>query len=190
MVLTVELVLILLAVLGLGVWGVVSGVRQSRRTAKSPVSPQVLSALAQPYRRLLGEAVAVQKDVAKQAANAPDALKRELSDLAARISLLVERALPRAQHGTHLVAYLLELTPDEPQHAQTKAAAATVEQELTAFVADLKTLRGKVYQVLTDATRLNTDSYLARDLDDALLEVTALEEAFGEVGLEQDKLSY
>ena len=78
MVLTVEFVLILLAVFGLGVvWGVVSGVRQSRRTAKSPVTPQVLSALAQPYRRLMGEAVAIQKDVAKQAAGAPDALQRE-----------------------------------------------------------------------------------------------------------------
>ena len=186
MVLTVELILILLAVLGLGVWGIVSGVRQSRRAAKSTLSPQALSALAQPYRRLLGEAVAIQQDVAKQASSAPDALKRELSDFAQRIALLVERALPRAQHGTHLVAYLLELTPDEPQHAQTKQAAKTVEQELTEFVENLKVLRGKVYQVLTDATRLSTDSYLARDLDDALLEVTALEEAFGEVGLEQD----
>ena len=182
MALTLELVLVLLLVLGLGVWGIVSGVRLSRRQSKTTVSAQALGALAQPYRQLMGEAVAIAQDVHRQADSAPAALQRELGDLAQRVDLLVERALPRARHGTSLAAYLLELSPREAQHAQTLAAANKVEAELSEFVGTLKTLRGKVYQVLTDATRLSTDTYLAKDLDDALIEVAALEEAFAEIG--------
>lgn len=182
MALTIELVLVLVLVLAIGLWGIVSGIRQSRSQSKTTVSAQVLGALAQPYRRLMGEAVAIAQDVSKQADSAPTPLKRELNSLAQRVDLLVERALPRARHGTSLAAYLLELSPTEAQHAQTLEAANKVEEELTEFVSTLKTLRGKVYQVLTDATKLSTDTYLAKDLDDALIEVAALEEAFAELG--------
>lgn len=188
MILTLELSLILLGVLGLGVWAVVTGIRQSRQTPRTLVSPQVLSALAQPYKRYMGEAVAIHKDVTAQARHAPDALQYELKSLAERIGHLIERALPRAQHGTNLVAYLLELSPTEPQYEQTKQAATRVDTELNQFVEHLKTLRGKVYQVLTDATTLSEDSYLERDLQDALIEVEALEEAFSDVRTEVESL--
>ena len=184
MLLTLELTLLLLLILGLGVWGIVSGLRQSRTRERVLVTPQDLSALAQPYRRLMGEAVNVAQDVHKQAASAPKTLQRELGGLAARVDTLVERALPRARHGTSLAAYLLELSPEEDQHVQTTAAAQSVEAELEAFVTTLKTMRGKVYQVLTDATRLDADTYLGRDLDDALIEIEALEEAFSDLKLE------
>ena len=114
-------------------------------------------------------------------ATRPSHCKSELFDLAQRIELLIRRALPRAKHGTQLQGYLLELRPDEPQYAQTKASAAVVSEELGRFVSTLKTLRGKVYQVLTNATELSKDSQLARDLDDALLDIEALETAFGDL---------
>jgi len=188
MVQTLELSLILLGVLGLGVWAIVTGIRQSRKTPRIPVSPQTLSALAQPYKRYMGEAVAIHKDVVAQAESAPDALKRELTNLSVRVEQLIERALPRAKHGTNLTAYLLELSPAEPQYEQTKQAATKVDAELNDFVTHLKTLRGKVYQVLTDATTLSEDSYLERDLQDALIEVEALEEAFSDVKSELESL--
>ena len=154
---------------------------ESPKCRVPPSTPQTLSALAQPYKRYMGEAVAIHKDVIAQAEAAPDALKYELTGLAGRVGQLIERALPRAKHGTNLVAYLLELSPTEPQYEQTKQAASRVETELGQFVEHLKTLRGKVYQVLTDATTLSEDTYLERDLQDALIEIEALEEAFGDV---------
>ncbi len=184
MALSVELALLLLLVLGLGVWGIVSGVRSSRSKASAPVTPPMLSALAQPYRSLMGEALAVYNDVAAQAAGAPKALSRELNEVADRVRTLVTRALPRARHGTALAGYLLKLEPADPQYANTKRAAEEVESELQSFVATLKTLRGKVYAVLTDASRLEADPRLERDLDDALIEISALEEAFAETRAE------
>ena len=182
--LTFGLALLLLLVLGLGVWGVVSGVRSSRARTAPPLTPPMLSALAQPYRGLMGEALSVYDDVAAQAAGAPKALSRELNDVAVRVRLLVARALPRARHGTVLESYLLKLDPSEPQYAQTKRAAAEVEDELRGFVETLRTLRGKVYAVLTDAARLEADPRLDRDLEDALIEISALEEAFAETRAE------
>lgn len=178
MIVTLELTLVLLVVLGLGVWGVVTGIAQSRRQPRQVVTAQQLSSLAQPFRSLLGEAVAVQKDVASQAQHAPKNLKRELERLSLRVERLVLRALPRARHGTNLSTYLLELSPTETQYTQTQASITQVTHELEAFVQSLRTLQGKVYQVLTDAASLEKDSYLAKDLDDALIEISALEEAF------------
>ncbi len=183
MLLTFELVLVLLLVLGIGVWGLVSGVRMSRRQRRAVVNPQVVSALAQPYRELMGEAVAIYRDVEKQSAQAPKTLQRELHEMSLRVQRLVARALPRAQHGTSLAAFLLKLDKAEPQYVQTQAAANEVQQELRQFVDTLKTLRGKVYQVLTDASRLSADQQLSRDLEDALFEINALEEAFAETEL-------
>lgn len=188
MVLTLELILVLLLVLALGFWGVWTGIRQSReqsrKAVRGSVTAQDLSALAQPYRGYLGEALAIKQDVARQAAEAPASLSYELARLAQRLEFLVARALPRAQHGTRLSEYLLELTPDEAQYPTTKAAAEQVAADLASFVGTLRTLRGKVYQVLTDATQLGVDQQLGRDLDDALIEVSALEEAFRDVRLE------
>ncbi len=184
MALTLELVLLFLVVLGVGLWGVITGIRQSRSAQRTPVAPQELSGLAQPYRGYLGEAVAIQGDIAAQAKMAPKSLKHELETLTLRLEHLVRRALPRAQHGSRLVAYLLELRPDEAQHGPTQAAANAVEQDLASFVATLRTLRGKVYQVMTDATTLASDQQLAQDLDDALIDISALEEAFGEIKLQ------
>jgi len=181
-----ELALILLAILGLGVWGIISGIRLSRRQpAKAPVSPQALSSLAQPFRRLLGEAVEIEREVVRRTASAPKPVQRSLSDLALRLRRLVERALPRARHGTELAGYLLRLDPGEPQYQQTEQTIKEIERELTEFVAVLKKLRGKVYQILTDASNLGLEQGLKRDLDDAVMEVTALEEAFAELRAEQ-----
>lgn len=181
MVLTVELALLLLALLGVGVWGVVTGLRSSRRAAAAGVSAQQLSGLAQPFRAQLGEAVSIQRDVAAQVADAPAPLQNELRDMARRVARLVERAYPRARHGTKLSEYLLGLGEHDPQRPETERALAEVRAELEAFVDTLRLLRGKVYQVLTDATALGADAGLATDLHDALLEVEALEEAFRDV---------
>lgn len=180
MILTLELSLLLAALLALGVWGLVGGVRLSRRQRASGVTPQQLAALAQPYRSMLGDAVEVQRDVAERVREAPAPLQAELTELARRLGRLNERAYPRALHGTRLASYLLQLAPDEPQHAETSAAAAKVKAELEGFLVTLKTLRGKVYQVLTDATALSADGQLSGDLHDALIDVEALEEAFRE----------
>lgn len=181
-----ELALILLAILGLGVWGIIAGIRLSRsQPAKAPVSAQALSSLAQPFRRLLGEAVEIEREVARRTASAPKPVQRSLTDLALRLRRLVERALPRARHGTELAGYLLRLDQGEPQHQQTEQTIKEIERELTEFVAVLKKLRGKVYQILTDASRLGLDQGLKRDLDDAVMEVTALEEAFAELRAER-----
>lgn len=177
-----ELGLLLLAILGLGVWGIISGIRLSRRQpAKAPVSAQALSSLAQPFRRLLGEAVEIERDVTRRAASAPKPVQRSLTDLALRLRRLVERALPRARHGTELAGYLLRLDQGEPQYQQTEQTLKEIERELSEFVAVLKGLRGKVYQVLTDVSSLGLEQGLKRDLDDAVLEVAALEEAFAEL---------
>lgn len=181
---TFQLSLILLALLALGGWALVASIRLSSKQTRALISPQELSRLAQPYKTHLGEAVTIYQDVRAQASEAPKALQPELLRLAERLEELIKRALPRAEHGTSLAAYLLELNPAEPQHANTKAAAERVDSELSAFVDDLKTLRGKVYQVLTDANDLGKDSRLARDLEDALIEVEALETAFSDFSLE------
>lgn len=172
-------VLLLLTLIGLGLWSVVSGLRLNQASPKAPVSPQELGALAQPYRRLLGEAVATEQDVQRQIETAPRAFRRSLQDIGARMHSMTRRALPRAQHGTRLTSYLLRLEPGEAQYRETKRAAQQVEDELEEFVATLNTLRAKVYQVLTDASRLALDDPLSDDLSDAMIEAEALVEAFG-----------
>lgn len=184
MILTLEIALGLSLLLGLGVWGIVSGIRQSRRQPKVLLSPQQLSRLAQPYRGYMGEAVAIYRDVSSQARTAPKALQDELQRMANRLEQLISRAMPRAEHGTNLAAYLVELRPEEAQFEPTQKAAKDVADELADFVGHLKTLRGKVYQVLTDATNLSKDHYLEKDLEDALIEMEALETAFGDLKLE------
>lgn len=186
MLVTLELALILLVVLGLGVWGIVSGIRLSRQhPPEPPISAPELAALAQPYRRLLGEAIEIEREVTRRAATAPKPVQRRLGDLAQRIRSLITRALPRARHGTDLAGYLLRLAKDEPQYQETLQAMAEVERELEAFVAALRSLRAKVYRILTDASRLSLEAGLERDLSEAVFEVTALEEAFAELSGER-----
>ena len=175
------LTFILLTVFAASVWAIVAGIRSSKNAAPSPLNSQALSALALPYRSYLGEAVSIHTDMLRQAENAPKQLQGELFDFARRIEHFISRAVPRAKHGTQLQAYLLELNPDEPQYAVTKAASEELSEELAQFVAHLRTLRGKVYQVLTNANELSKDKQLARDLDNALLDIEALETAFGEL---------
>ncbi len=173
--------LILVVVLALSVWALGFAVRQSRRPKSFKLTPQQLSSLAQPYRQHMGEALSIHKDVMAQAATAPKVLQRELTDLSKRLEHLLERALPRARHGTQLLSYLLELSPGEAQYQQTKDAAKQIEAELEDFVISFKTLRGKVYQLLTNASDLSKDSYLKQDLEDALIDISALESAFSDV---------
>ena len=184
MIFSFELALLMLALLGFGVWGIYSGIKQNQRQIHNSVKPQELSALAQPFKNYMGEAVSIHKDVAIQASNAPKAIKHELMTLAQRIDNLIKRAMPRAKHGTSLAEYLLRLEPDEAQYQTTLESKEQVEQDLAEFVDNLKLLRGKVYQVLTDATSLQKDNYLSKDLDDALIEISALESAFSELNNE------
>lgn len=179
--------IIVLALVALALYAVFIGVRRSRggSTQKTLdleqlVTPQDLSSLAQPYRSYMGEAVQIQRDVAERAAKAPSAMQTDLTLLAHRIGMLVTRAMPRARHGTELSEYLLELSPSEPQYAQTQAEAEKVEEELKHFLDTLKTLRGSLYSALTGASNLTKDTYLTKDLQDALLEVEGLEAAFKE----------
>lgn len=184
--------IIVLAIVAATLYGVFIGVRRSRGQSSEKktldleqlITPQELSSLAQPYRTYMGEAVQIHRDVTERAAKAPSAMQTDLTLLAQRIGMLVTRAMPRARHGTELSEYLLELAPSEPQYAQTQAEAAKVEEELKHFLDTLKTLRGSLYQALTGASNLTKDTYLTKDLQDALLEVEGLEAAFREVSEE------
>lgn len=162
---------------------VVIAIRRSggnRTHTLEAVTPQELSRLAQPYRALLGEAVAVHREVANQARLAQPALQQEFRELSLRLEMLVKRALPRAELGTQLASQLLQLKPAEAQYGQTQASAQKIELELRHLLDMLHALKGKVYQVIADSAELSKDSYLQKDLEDALLEMSALEEAFKE----------
>jgi hypothetical protein len=182
--------IIVLAIVAATLYGVFVGIRRSRGSNSSQsktldleqqVTPQDLSSLAQPYRTYMGEAVQIHRDVTERAAKAPAAMQADLTLLAHRIGMLVTRAMPRARHGTELSEYLLELSPSESQYAQTQAEAKKVEEELRHFLDTLKTLRGSLYSALTGANNLTKDTYLTKDLQDALLEVEGLEAAFREM---------
>jgi hypothetical protein len=182
--------IIVLFLAALALYGVFIGIRRSQRQnsetkafdLEQPVTPQDLSSLAQPYRTIMGEAVQIHRDVAKRAAEAPSAMQTDLTLLAHRVGMLVTRAMPRARHGTDLSEYLLKLGSNEPQYAKTQAEAGKVEEELNHFLATLKTLRGSLYSALTGASNLTKDTYLTKDVQDALLEVEGLEAAFQELG--------
>jgi hypothetical protein len=162
---------------------VLIAIRRSGKTKAnvlSAVTPQELSRLAQPYKNLLGQAVAVHQEVANQATLAQPALQQEFKQLAFRLEMLVKRALPRAVLGTQLSSQLLKMQPSEAQYVQTQASAKKIEEELKHLLGTLSTLKGKVYQVIADSAELTKDTYLSQDLEDALIEVGALEEAFKE----------
>jgi hypothetical protein len=183
------LTLLALAVIALALYGVFVGIRRSRGQSSETkisdleqlVTPQDLSSLAQPYRSYMGEAVQIHREVADRAAKAPSAMQTDLALLAHRIGMLVTRAMPRARQGTELSEYLLKLSPNEAQYAQTQVEALKVEEELKHFLDTLKTLRGSLYSALTGASNLTKDTYLTKDVQDALLEVEGLEAAFREV---------
>jgi hypothetical protein len=186
------LIILLLVLVVAALYGVFVGIRRSRnQNAQSSktktldleqlVTPQDLSGLAQPYRSLMGEAVQIHRDVTERAKTAPSAMQTDLTLLAHRVGMLVTRAMPRARHGTELSEYLLQLRPDEAQYAQTQVEAGKVEEELNHFLDTLKTLRGSLYSALTGASNLIKDTYLTKDMQDALLEVEGLEAAFQEV---------
>ncbi len=176
-----ELILILLFLLLTAM--VIIAIRRSGKQKPKrldAVTPQELSGLAQPYKNLLGQAVKVHQEVATQAKQAQPALQQEFTELAFRLEMLVKRALPRAQLGTQLASQLLQLKPTEAQYAHTQASAKSIETELNHLLETLNTLKGKVYQVIADSAELSKDTYLKQDLEDALIEVGALEEAFKE----------
>ncbi len=180
--------IIVVALAALALYSVFVGIRRSRGGSaelkgdlEQPVTPQDLSSLAQPYRSIMGEAVQIHRDVSERAAEAPSAMQTDLVLLAHRVGMLVTRAMPRARHGTELSEYLLKLGSDEPQYAKTLAEAGKLEEELNHFLDTLKTLRGSLYSALTGASNLTKDTYLTKDVQDALLEVEGLEAAFQEV---------
>lgn len=174
----VQIGLVLIVLLGLGLWAVISGLRSVQRERVAGITPQELGRLAQPFRRYLAEAASLQRDVASQVQLAPKPLRRELHEIAQRIARLIGRAYPRALQGTRLLNQRNSLESDDPTRERLDEAIASVEAELEAFLETLKVLRGKVYRVMADATALDQDGQLSRDLEDALLEVDALEEVF------------
>jgi hypothetical protein len=183
------LTILVLAIVAATLYGVFVGIRHSRGQSSEAktleleqlVTPQDLSSLAQPYRSYMGEAVQIHHDVLERAAKAPSAMQTDLTLLAHRIGMLVTRAMPRARQGTELSEYLLKLGSSEAQYAQTQAEAGKVEEELKHFLATLTTLRGSLYSALTGASNLTKDTYLTKDVQDALLEVEGLEAAFQEL---------
>lgn len=183
------LLLAALVLLGIGVWalagrrgGGARGApgRRAGPTASGEVSPQRLAALAQPFRGQLAAALEARRDVERQAERAPAVLRGELEEIAARVGRLIDRAYPRARHGTELQAYLLTLSADDPQLERTRRAAREIEAEMAAFVERIEGIRGSVYQLLTDATALARDRHLSDDLEDLEIELGALESAFRE----------
>ena len=153
-----------------------------------PVAAQELSALAQPYKSLLGEAVTIQQEVAQRAEAAPPVLKREIADISQRMHQLVQRALPRARHGTQLTEFVLRLTPDDPEYDANRSEAAQIGSEMESFVEQLRRLRGKVYGSLSNAASLHADRRLQTDVDDALIDMQTLEEAMSEAVQESSRL--
>jgi hypothetical protein len=174
---------ILVAVLAFGGWAFYAAIQQSKRASERSraIGPQQLSGLAQPYRGLMGEAYEIYQDVHKQSQKAPKMLARELSIMAERMQHLISRALPHAQHGTDLAGLLVKLKASDPHFDDAMQAAKATQADLEQFVDNLKLLRGKVYKVITDASKLGSDKTLAQDLDDALIDISALEEAFAEL---------
>lgn len=176
------ILLILVVVGGITLYWLVTRSRDESRSGipDSPpaaVSAQELAALAQPYRGLLGEAVAVQQELAGRARGAPETLRHELLEISDRVQRMVQRALPLARHGTQLMDFMLRLTPEDAEYAATKADADRIEDELREKSEQFRRLRGKVYGVLSNAASLSADRQLKSDLSDALSDVTLLEEA-------------
>ena len=156
---------------------------------RPPVTAQELSPLAQPYKNLLGEAVSIQQEVADRAGSAPAILKYEIEGMSHRMFQLVQRALPRARHGTDLTDFLLRLTPEDPEYGANRREAGEIETELQNFVEQMRRVRGKVYGILSNAQSLHADRRLQTDLDDALADVQSLEEAMSEAVQESTFLS-
>ena len=173
--------LLLLALLALGAWGVVSIGRLSRRSSPPPLTAAEISGLAQPYRGLVGEMLETWRAVARTVSSAPPSIQRELTEVAARLGDIVARALPRARYGTRLLEYRDSLPPADEQRGATGGAAQAVVDDLRGALVTLRSVQGKVYQLLADANALEVDDRLHADLDDALIDVESLEEAFREV---------
>src|SRR5690554_5437638 len=188
------LMLVLVAAGGFAVYWLLnkSSEQASRSTFQRdlpPVAPQELSSLAQPFKSLLGEAVTIQQEVARRAAKAPHILRNEIEEMSQRMHHLVQRALPRARHGTQLTDFILRLTPDDPEYAANKQEAANIGKELETFVEQLRRLRGKVYGILSNAASMQADRRLQTDMADALSDVQSLEEAMSEAVQESTSLS-
>jgi chromosome segregation ATPase len=158
-----------------------SGIRSSREAAaqQSRLSAQHLSGLAEPYRGIMYEALTCLKDIRKQSNNASPALKKRLQDIATRVEDSLERALPRAQHGSRLQGHFARM---ERQAAaaqpELQQQAQDIETELRELLTQLMTLRTKSYQVLGQAAKLDFDHVSQRELQDALFELDALEETY------------
>lgn len=177
--------LIVIAVFGGGLFWLLRRQGSGSVTAASllpaaAIPAQQLSALAQPYRNLLGEAVAIQQEVVLRSRIAPPSLRLELAELAQRMNRLVLQALPLAEHGTQLSEYLLRLSEGDAERAATLQEAAELEGKLSGFLQQLKRIRGKVYAILSSAANLRADQQLEKDLADALADVADLDAALSE----------
>jgi hypothetical protein len=178
--------LLLFGLIGLGSWAIMSGIRSSRKAAaqQSRLSAQHLTGLAEPYRGIMYEALSCLKDIRKQSENTSPALRRRLQDIAVRIEDSLERALPRAQHGSRLQGYFVRLerqssaNKNADQQPELQQQAQEIERELRDLLAQLMTLRNKSYQVLGQAAKLDFDQVSSRELQDALFELDALEETY------------
>ena len=191
--LTVVLIVLVAAGVGAIYWLLNKSKAESEKSRfereRPPVEAQELSPLAQPYKNLLGEAVTIQQEIAQRAESAPSVLKSEIQGMSHRMFQLVQRALPRARHGTDLTDFLLRLTPEDPEYAANRQEAGQIETELQEFVEQLRRVRGKVYGILSNAQSLYADRRLQTDLDDALADVQSLEEAMSEAVQESTFLS-
>ncbi len=185
--------LLAVALLGAGLYVLVQKARQESDREpprhEPSVSPQELAVLSMPYRGLLGEAVAVESELASRAAEAPPVLRSELLEITSRVSRLVKRALPRAVHGTELTDFLLRLTPQDPEYEANTVEAARIEAELTNLAEQLRRVRGKVYGIISNAHSMSADRRLQTDLDDAVSDISMLEEAMNETIRETEFLS-
>ncbi|MEM6428951.1 MAG: hypothetical protein AAF708_06890 [Deinococcota bacterium] len=180
--------LLLIGLISLGVWAIGSGLKRSREAAlgKSKLSAQTLSALADPYRGIMYEALGCLNDIRSQLDNAPPSLRHNLADMAARVEGILSRALPRARHGSQLIAYLQRLTRDKKAstsdsvdaRAKLEHQAHDIETELRDLLAQLVTLRHKSYQILGDAARIDIGASNARELQDVMFELDALEDVY------------
>ncbi len=183
--LDLALALMLLTLLLLGGWALWQGYRarapQAPRPPQAGIEPQALTALANPYRQLMAEAVDIEREVYRQVRGAPASLQSQLGEVAGRISRLIVAALPQARQGSALLGYLLRLKEGEAEYKETQNAASSIESELRDLVASLRRLRAKVYSVLTGAAQLGAGSDFKAELDDSLFELEALEAAFKEV---------
>lgn len=143
------------------------------------ISPQKLAAIAEPYRHYLGQMLTVQDDIHDSLKHAPEVLQRGLGDIDREVGTMLHSVVPQAEQATRLEAQLLRLDNDA-QREEVQFRVDQLDSEMKEFLYRLEAVRTRVWRLLDEAKALSPEN-TAKKLDDKLLELDALEEAFQEL---------